>query len=62
MNTGTYDHIFEHYPANEHLELSAFQGALLARSTLPYVKLLNAGDIFRKKALEDIKSDEHSKE
>jgi len=46
MNTGIYEHLFEYYPANEHIELNAYQGALIARETLPYTKLLEEKDIF----------------
>jgi len=45
MNTGIYEHLFEEYPANEHFDLDAFQGALVARATLPYVDLLDEEDI-----------------
>jgi len=47
MNTGIYEHLFEHYPANENLELDIFQMALVARETLPYIELLNESDIFK---------------
>jgi len=47
MNTGIYEHLFEEYPVNEYLDLDVFQGALMARATLPYVKLIDGDDIFK---------------
>jgi len=46
MNTGIYEHLFEEYPINEYCDLDVFQGVLIARATLPYIKLLNEEDIF----------------
>jgi len=46
MNTGIYEHLFEDYPVNEYIELNVFQGASIARETLPYTELLNEKDIF----------------
>ena len=46
MNTGIYENLFEEYPVNEHFDLDVFQGVLIARATLPYIKLLNEEDIF----------------
>ena len=47
MNTGIYEHLFEEYPVNEYLDLDVFQGALLAKETLPYIELLDEEDIFK---------------
>jgi len=38
--------LFDEYPANEHSELDAYQGALIARATLPYIELLDEKNIF----------------
>ncbi len=46
MNTGIYEHLFEYYPANEYIELDAFQMALIARETLPYTELIDEKEVF----------------